>query len=265
MRYNRENTLFVTDMDGTLLNTDSQLSAYTVDVLREVISRGYNFTVASGRVPESPQQIFEQHGLKLRLPIIGRNGVLIFDAQKSEYLKIHTLQPQSVARILEMIRENGAQPALLDTVVNGRPKVNWRGSDGFSDLADNPNDLIYIATDGTYEQLMPIYEQALKLPGVGRLMIHDDFLSDDPDLWFAEFFGADASKGSGISFIKEQHGFTHAVCFGDNLNDITMFEASDEGYAPANATDEVKAVATAIIGPNSADGVACWLEENLLR
>ena len=49
-----------------------------------------------------------------------------------------------------------------------------------------------------------------------------------------------------------------------SINDLSMFEVSDEGYAPENAVPEVKASATAVITANSGDGVARWLEENLL-
>jgi hypothetical protein len=53
-----------------------------------------------------------------------------------------------------------------------------------------------------------------------------------------------------------------SVC--GNLNDLPLFRASDERYAVANAKSEVKEQATAVIGSNCEDGVAKWLEENVL-
>jgi len=52
------------------------------------------------------------------------------------------------------------------------------------------------------------------------------------------------------------------VGFGDNLNDLPMFDACDECYAVANAKSEVKEKSTAIIGGNDGDGVVKWMEEN---
>ena len=52
------------------------------------------------------------------------------------------------------------------------------------------------------------------------------------------------------------------VCFGDGKNDVSIFEISDECYAVANAEPEVKAIATAVIESNEADGVAKWLIAN---
>ena len=261
MRYNREKTLFVTDMDGTILGPDSQLSPYTVEVLREVVSRGFNITAASGRMPESPKRIFEEHDIELHLPIIGRNGVLVYDSIQSEYLKIHKISRESVAHILGLIQKNGAQLFLVDTVENGRPKMTRRGAAVFSELIGDLGETIYVAADGSFEQLAPIYEQALRLPGIGGLLIHEETISEN---WCAEFFNEKASKGNGVRFVMERYNFSYSVCFGDNKNDLSMFTVCDEAYVPENAAPEVGAAASAIIGPNTADGVARWLEENLL-
>ncbi|XEC94772.1 HAD family hydrolase [Paenibacillus tarimensis] len=62
-------------------------------------------------------------------------------------------------------------------------------------------------------------------------------------------------------YISETYGFDKVVCFGDNLNDLSMFEAADEGYAVSNEHDRVKKAATQIIGSNNNDGVARFLKK----
>ena len=52
------------------------------------------------------------------------------------------------------------------------------------------------------------------------------------------------------------------ISFGDAVNDIPMFEISDECYAVENAVEELKAAATGIIDSNENDGVANWLKEH---
>jgi len=52
------------------------------------------------------------------------------------------------------------------------------------------------------------------------------------------------------------------ISFGDAVNDIPMFEISDECYAVQNAVDELKAIATGVIGSNEEDGVARWLMDH---
>jgi hydroxymethylpyrimidine pyrophosphatase-like HAD family hydrolase len=77
-----------------------------------------------------------------------------------------------------------------------------------------------------------------------------------------EIMPAAASKANAILMLKEKLGCDRVVCFGDGKNDISMFSICDEKYAVANAVDELKAMATAVIGSNNQDGVARWLAEN---
>ncbi|MBT8058847.1 MAG: HAD family hydrolase, partial [Gammaproteobacteria bacterium] len=72
---------------------------------------------------------------------------------------------------------------------------------------------------------------------------------------------SDASKGGAIRLMKDLLGVERVVCFGDNDNDLSMFEIADESYAPSNATDEIKAAATAVIGHHDDEGVARFLRE----
>ena len=51
------------------------------------------------------------------------------------------------------------------------------------------------------------------------------------------------------------------VCFGDQENDLSMFAAADESYAPENASDVVKEQATAVIGHHDEDGIARFLRD----
>ena len=62
---------------------------------------------------------------------------------------------------------------------------------------------------------------------------------------------------------KEEYGFDKLVVFGDSANDITMFRIADEAYAVSNAVDELKALATGIIGSNEEDAVAKFLIDHL--
>lgn len=51
------------------------------------------------------------------------------------------------------------------------------------------------------------------------------------------------------------------VCFGDSDNDLSMFACADESYAPENAKESVKAVASAVIGHHDEDGIARYLRQ----
>ena len=73
-----------------------------------------------------------------------------------------------------------------------------------------------------------------------------------------------ASKSHAILQLKELLHCDKVVVFGDGINDIPMFKIADECYAMANAIDDLKQIATAVIDSNENDGVAKWLVENAI-
>ena len=76
---------------------------------------------------------------------------------------------------------------------------------------------------------------------------------------------AKASKARAIRKLKEMWDCDRVISFGDAVNDLPMFEVSDECYAVENAVEELKKAATGIIGSNEDDGVARWLIEHFER
>jgi hypothetical protein len=72
---------------------------------------------------------------------------------------------------------------------------------------------------------------------------------------------SDASKGGAIRTMKSLLGLERVICFGDSDNDLSMFEAADESYAPANGNDRIKSAATAVIGHHDEEGIARFLRK----
>ena len=97
--------------------------------------------------------------------------------------------------------------------------------------------------------------EAEKLSGVDIAFYLDVY----NDSWYLEIFSHKASKANGIRFIRENYGFDKVVAFGDNLNDLPMFEQADTKIAVGNAREEVKKAADIVIGTNDNDGVAEYL------
>jgi HAD superfamily hydrolase (TIGR01484 family) len=81
---------------------------------------------------------------------------------------------------------------------------------------------------------------------------------------WCELLPARATKANAASQLKEMLGCDRLVVFGDGRNDLSLFTIADECYAMSNAVPELKEIATAVIGSNDEDGVARWLEENVL-
>ena len=92
-----------------------------------------------------------------------------------------------------------------------------------------------------------------------RCILYKEIYSGD---MFLEFMSPDATKAGAALELKERLGCDRLVVFGDGRNDLDLFRVADEAYAVANADEEVKAAATAVIGSNREDGVARWLQKN---
>ena len=83
------------------------------------------------------------------------------------------------------------------------------------------------------------------------------------EYWFLEVFAAQAGKKNGALALKQMISADYICAFGDNLNDLGLFEAADLRASVANAVPELKAKADYIIGSNDEDGVVRFIREQL--
>ena len=273
---NNSNTLYISDLDGTLLNKSVELSAYTIDALNALIGRGLSFSVATARTLATAGRILG--GLNLEIPIVLMNGVLIYDTKKAEYLKINWLAPETVRAVTRTLREFGVTGFMYE-IIDGRQETyyesleqkplrdfveervtlynkSFRQTDSFDSIS--PENITYFSLLDSYERILPVRRSLDAQPGLGITMYKDIY---SPDLWYLEMFSSEASKRNAVVYLRETFGYGRIVGFGDNLNDLPMFEACDIAVAVENAAQEVREAADQICGANDADGVVRWLEE----
>ena len=115
--------------------------------------------------------------------------------------------------------------------------------------------VFYYTCIGEKEELQPIYDIFSKDDRF-RCTLQQELYR--PEYW-CEIMPALATKSNAIKKLKEMWGCTKVISFGDAVNDIPMFQISDECYAVDNAVDELKSLATGVIQSNEDDGVAKWL------
>ena len=265
-------TLFITDLDGTLLRSDKTISKEASDILNRLISEGMAFSYATARSIYSSSVLTE--AIRFQLPLVTKNGAII---QNPDWSIVHenAFTKEEAEEIYQILKQHG-----LDTIVasfqNGAEKYSYdytkisAGTQAFLD--DHPGDkrenpvtgeghlldgsVHYFTTIGTQEELWPAYEELRKK---FRCICAKDTYSED---FWLEVMPWHATKADAILQLKTLFGFEKVVVFGDAVNDISMFETADECYAMENAVPELKAIATGVIGSNNEDGVARWLEAN---
>ena len=271
-------TLYISDLDGTLLQQDVTLSEQTITTLNNLIDQGMLFSVATARSIASVKHILKD--VRISVPIVLMNGVCIYDLSKSDYVNVETLPRKSIQALMELIEENqlkGFAYTIKDGVMSTyyedlnnkalydfyKERVDlyqkrFTQIEKFSSLSEEP--LIYFSLANHKEKLEPVYRILEEIPELNCTFYKDNY---SPDFWYLEIFSKSASKYHAVQYLRTHMGFDHIVCFGDNRNDLPLFEACDRRIAVGNAVTELKEKADLIIEKNYENGVANWLEQNV--
>lgn len=273
----KNKTLYISDLDGTLLNSDKELSRYTLDTLNALMEKGLNFTVATARSSASAIKILED--LKLKLPVILMNGVAIYDLQQHKYIKTEVIQGQTASSIICILKEHDISGFMYaiskDTLITYYENLNSKDMQDFYDervLKYNKtfeqvesflnktldNEIIYFSLIGEYERLAKVLKDLSKLEDIDSVLYRDIY---GVNLWYLEIHSINASKYNSTKYLREYCEFDRIIGFGDNLNDLPLFRACDQFYAVSNAVLELKEKATNIIGDNNSDGVARFISD----
>ena len=254
--------LVASDLDGTLVRSDSTVSPRTRDVLARVEDAGALFVMVTGRPPRWMAQVAEQTGH--RGLAVCANGALLYD--------LHTEQ------VVRDFRIDGATAlALVASLRSEVPGIAFaveKGLEGFG------REEAYVARWDNGEVLVAPVEELVdsgvvkllaRVEGTGsdellarsRTVVGDlaECTHSSPD-GLVEISAAGVSKASGLAALAEQWGIPAAdvVAFGDMPNDLPMLAWAGRSVAMGNAHPDVLAAADEVTATNDDDGVARVLE-----
>ena len=268
-------TLYITDLDGTLLNSNARLSEYTIKTINELINEGMYFSYATARSISSASVVTK--GLTTNLPVITFNGTFIINANTNEKLHALYFNKEEIEFIKNILLKLSVNP-LVYGYINGEEKVSWIGSRENSgieyykltrkgDKRLRPvetveelfqGSIFYFMCIGEKRELQKLFDYFNELDQFSCTFQKEIYR----DEYLCEIYHKEATKGNAAIKLKENLKCEKIISFGDAINDIPMFKVSDECYAVENAAEELKKYATGIIMSNDNDGVAKWLETN---
>lgn len=265
--------LYVSDLDGTLLDATSRVSPFTVAALNRVITAGALFSVATARTPATVVALLE--GVQMQLPAVLMTGALVYDLARRRYLARTTFAGDTVPQVLERILAAGLLPmvyyldssmlhvayrepvsALQRRFMDERNSSPYKRFIAVDDYGSVPHDAILIFCMGDYEAMAVVHRAVEPLPGHRSYLYHDAY---DSRMGYLEVYPEATTKAAAIRRLADEVCADEIVVFGDNRNDIPMFELATRSYAVANAVPELKACATGVIDANTDDGVARFL------
>jgi len=275
-------TLYVSDMDGTLLGDDSLLSRATIDTLNRVIGQlGGLFTVATARTPATVVPLMQQ--VQATLPFIVIGGSAMWNPITGSYEHTRGIDEETVNAVADVFDRHNLSPFIYrrhgasllqahhygpmsaqeERFVASRqhlPLKRFMLDD--AGYRHNAAEALLIFSMNKYAVLKVIAQDLRQRVATCSVMLYHDIVDESEG--YLEIFTAGTSKARAIGTLAQQVGATRVVVFGDNRNDIDMMQAADHSVAVGNAFPEVQAAASEVIGPNTANSVARWIEADLL-
>ncbi|MGN0224039.1 MAG: HAD-IIB family hydrolase [Muribaculaceae bacterium] len=273
-------TLYITDLDGTLLHDNAQVSEFTARTLTALSRRGALISVATARTPATVSHIMAE--VHTTVPMVVMTGAAMWspvshtfsDLQLIERDRVdalhrvfdasavtpfcYTLAPDSTH--LEVFHSAAELSPAEQYFVDLRKKLSLKHFDLHSDTPDSAlNRVALFFAIGSEADIVAAAEAAKAATDCYVSYYKDIYF---PDTWLLEIFAHGVSKAHGVERLRQLTGADRVVVFGDNLNDIAMMQCADVAVAVDNALPQTKAVANIIIGSNNSDAVARYILED---
>lgn len=261
-------SLVVSDVDGTLVTSDKQLTPATIDAVRRLGQQGIAFTIASSRPPIGLAMLVEP--LKLKLPMGAFNGSTVVSPDLT-VVEEHLVPADAAREAVARLDRAGADVWVF---ADGQ----WILRDPAGPYTDRERRTL-LSEPTVVADLAPYLDRAGKIVGVSR----DFALLAEQEAEIGAALGAGASvhrsqryyldvtppgvdKGSLVDALARALGIgpESIVTLGDMANDIALFRRSGFPIAMGNATDEVQRAARAVTRTNDEDGFAAAIDAYVL-
>lgn len=276
-------TLYVSDLDGTLLQPDARVSERTKAMLNKAISDGALFTIATARTPATVASIID--GIDLRLPAVVMTGAAMWNKNSNRYSNVRYMNERGVRELIDIYRATSfptflytlredlihiyhigqlseIERAFIEERRNNFAKNLHIPESGESVLPDDLGNTILFYGMQPDDKAKATYRLTSEVKDI-RAQKYYDFYG--PEIGILEAFAPTATKAIAIKELAREVGADRIVAFGDNLNDIPMLEIADVGVAMGNGVDEVKRVADVVTGLNTEDAVARFILDDISK
>jgi Cof subfamily protein (haloacid dehalogenase superfamily) len=249
--------MIITDLDRSLLRNDKTISKYSIKVFEKCRQNGFIIAFATARPIRSTVEYIE---------IIKPNGVIFHNgaivSANGKILSQYGISPVATKEIIKII-ENEYPEATLSVEIDDVMYTNFNLPENvplsyvkinFDELPNTNADKIIVGTISLS-----------KISEIEKYITEDLYLEIN-DGKYGFIMNKKATKWLGIIELMNYFGIEikDTIAFGDDLNDLSMIKNSGKGICMKNGLDELKAVSDEICEDNENDGIAKWIEENIL-
>ncbi len=271
-------TLFISDLDGTLLDSHGRLPVSVRTAIGALLEKGVQLTLASARSHFSIKSLFGD--LPFSLPIIEFNGAFITDYHSGRHLTINAIESELCLAVYQQVLAFGLRPFVstfdgaldclyFDELINvGMVWYEQRRRDAndprlrrTTDLQGTLKESVVSLTVMAQEEdaIRKLQEELWSCYG-NRLRTYCYENEYSKGTWWLTIHDPRASKHVAMRTLRDEFvPRAKIVAFGDNENDIEMIRTADWGVAVGNAVPPLRAVADEIIGTNLEGSVTAYL------
>jgi Cof subfamily protein (haloacid dehalogenase superfamily) len=257
------------DLDGTVLRRNLTITEATVNALHVLRERGVRLVVATGRRFEGAREYTARLGFGDEDPVICYGGSMI-RRMNGETL-LHRTLPKGVSiEVLEWAAEKGLHartfvdgkivvspqtPAVLRYLSEREPDV---------EVVESPAD--WLRNGGENPTKLVVVDRPDRIPhwlGEARRTFSDHLLITRSLPHYVEVGNPEGTKASALKFLCERWEIdpAHTLAFGDAENDIDMLSFAGLGVVVGGMTEEVRAIADAVVASVDEDGVASFIHD----
>ncbi len=261
--------LLVSDVDGTLVDKQKNLTPATITAVRRLQAAGVGFTIISARPKSGIMPLVEALGLDA--PVAAFNGGLVFRAS-GEVIEHHRIDPAVARAVWDAIGDAQVDRWVFaddrwyaSTDQGGHVDSERRASaqepivtDDFAGLLDRADKITFVSDDEPL--LRALHDRIAPAHGERATIVQSQ-------TYYLDVTAAEGNKGSGIAELAAAFAvpLSQTAAIGDQANDIAMLKRAGLAIAMGNAPDAVKAHASAVTLANDADGVAHAIDTIILN
>ncbi|NNO01247.1 Cof-type HAD-IIB family hydrolase [Vibrio sp. B1-2] len=264
--------IVASDLDGTLLAPNHQLSEFTKQTLQALHQKGFTFIFATGRHHVDVAGIRQLAGIPAYM--ITSNGARVHD-QHDNLMYSKNVPQELVQPVIDVFKQN---PDIFVHIYQDESWLLNKEDETLRDFHEESGfsyqvfDVNNAPTEGVAKIFFthPAQDHELLAQFEGRL---NDIFGDKLNVafstpWCLEVMAAEVSKGDALKAVAESLNLAldNCIAFGDGMNDVEMLSMAGKGLVMGTSHQKVFNALpnNTVIGSNAEDAVAHYLREHLL-
>ncbi len=234
-------TLFVSGVDGILVNRENEISAFSKVELNRMIDDGLKFTLATMRTPASLLEPLSD--IHFKYPVIVMDGAAIYDIKKSEYVTEYVISENTAMDLVELMKANGMNP-YINVIIDDTLLIYYQDTTDevnknlVSKLRVSPyrnyinreypgdESVVYFMLLDTNSRIEDFYKALSDNEYDKKLKIIKYASEDYEGYSYIKIYNKNASKENMLLYLSEKYNISHMLTFGtvEGKYDVTIEE-----------------------------------------